>query len=150
MNITANLYPFYRPSGVSWLGDVPAHWEVVQLGRVGVFSKGSGGTKNDEVPDGIPCVRYGDLYTTHKSFINQTRSFVSPGKASAYTPITRGDVLFPTSGETIEEIGKSAVNLMHAQVVCGGDLIIFRPTIPLNPSLQATRWTAPPRRRRNL
>ncbi len=128
-----HLYPALKPSGVLWLGDVPEHWEVVQLGRIGIFSKGSGGTKDDEVPDGIPCVRYGDLYTTHKSFISQTRSYVSSAKASAYTPIDRGDVLFPTSGETIEEIGKSAVNLMNTQVLCGGDLIIFRPTIPIEP-----------------
>ncbi len=131
----ANLgqYPDYKSSGVPWLGDVPAHWDVVQLGRIGVFSKGSGGTKEDEVPDGIPCVRYGDLYTTHQSFIGQTRSYVSPAKASAYTPIDRGDVLFPTSGETIEEIGKSAVNLIDTQVLCGGDLIIFRPAVPMEP-----------------
>ena len=126
-------YPAYKPSGVPWLGNVPAHWAVVQLGRIGVFSKGSGGTKDDEVADGIPCVRYGDLYTTHKYFISQTRSYISPAIASAYTPINRGDVLFPTSGETIEEIGKSAVNLMHTQVLCGGDLIIFRPTVPMEP-----------------
>ena len=126
-------YPAHKPSGIEWLGDVPEHWEVFQLGRIGIFSKGSGGTKDDEVPDGIPCVRYGDLYTTHKSFIAQTRSYVPPAKASAYAPINRGDVLFPTSGETIEEIGKSAVNLMHTQVLCGADLIIFRPTIPIEP-----------------
>ncbi len=126
-------YPAYKPSGVSWLRDAPVHWEVVQLGRVGVFFKGSGGTKDDEVPDGIPCVRYGDLYTTHKFFVSHTRSHVSPEKASAYTPINRGDVLFPTSGETIEEIGKSAVNLLNTRVLCGGDMIIFRPTIPMEP-----------------
>ena len=126
-------YSAYKPSGVPWLGDVPEHWDVVQLGRIGVFSKGSGGTKDDEVLDGIPCIRYGDLYTTHKYFISQTRSYISPAKAGAYTPIKRGDVLFPTSGETIEEIGKSAVNLMHTQVFCGGDLIIFRPTVPMEP-----------------
>ena len=133
MTLTLHSYPAYKPSGVPWLGDVPAHWEIVQLGRSGVFSKGSGGTKDDEVPDGIPCVRYGDLYTTHTHFIRRTRSFVSPARASAYTPINRGDVLFPTSGETIEDIGKSAVNLMHTQVFCGGDLIIFRPTVPMEP-----------------
>ena len=126
-------YPAYKPSGVPWLGDVPRHWEVVQLGRIGVFSKGSGGTKDDEVLDGIPCVRYGDLYTTHTHFIRRTRSFVSPARATAYTPINRGDVLFPTSGETIEDIGKSAVNLMHTQVFCGGDLIVFRPMVPMEP-----------------
>ncbi len=107
MLVKLTPYPAYKLSGVEWLGDVPAHWDVVQLGRIGVFSKGSGGTKDDEVPDGIPCVRYGDLYTTHTHFISQTRSYVLPEKASAYTLINRGDVLFPTSGETIEEIGKS-------------------------------------------
>ncbi len=133
MNADPHPYTAYKPSGTPWLGDVPEHWEVAQLGRIGVFSKGSGGTKDDEVPVGIPCVRYGDLYTTHKYFINQTQSYISPAKASSYTPIKMGDVLFPTSGETIEEIGKSAVNLMPTQVLCGGDLIIFRPTIPIEP-----------------
>ena len=126
-------YPAYKPSGIPWLGDVPEHWDIVQLGRIGVFSKGSGGTKDDETPKGIPCVRYGDLYTTHKYFISQTRSYISPSRAGAYTPINKGHVLFPTSGETIEEIGKSAVNLMAAQIRCGGDLIIFRPTVPMEP-----------------
>ena len=126
-------YSAYKPSGVPWLGDVPEHWDVAQLGRIGLFSKGSGGTKDDEIPDGIPCVRYGDLYTTHKYFISQTRSHISSAKVSAYTPIKIGDILFPTSGETIEEIGKSAVNLMPNQVFCGGDLIIFRPTVPMEP-----------------
>ena len=133
--VTRGLDPKVRlkTSGVKWLGDVPEHWEVVQLGRTGVFSKGSGGTKDDEVTDGIPCVRYGDLYTTHKYFINQTRSYISPTKANAYTPINRSEILFPTSGETIEEIGKSAVNLMDSKILCGGDLIIWRPTIPMEP-----------------
>ena len=133
--VTRGLDPNVRlkPSGVEWLGDVPEHWEIVQLGRIGAFSKGSGGTKEDEVPSGVPCVRYGDLYTTHKYFVSQTRSHVSPEQANAYTPIIRGDVLFPTSGETIEEIGKSAVNLLNTQVLCGGDTIIFRPTIPMEP-----------------
>ena len=122
-----------KPSGVEWLGDVPEHWETIQLGRIGSLSKGSGGTKDDEVSSGMPCIRYGDLYTTHKYFISQSRSFISPEKAGAYTPIRRGDVLFPTSGETIEEIGKSAVSLVEPPVYCGGDLIIFRPTIPMIP-----------------
>ena len=30
---TGQPYPAYKPSGVEWLGDVPAHWEVLRLGR---------------------------------------------------------------------------------------------------------------------
>ena len=123
----------YKPSGASCLDKVPAHWEVVQLGRTGRFFKGQGGTKEDEVPSGIPCIRYGDIYTTHKYFITQTRSFIATEKAAEYTRIQKGDILFPTSGETIEEIGKSAVNVMDTPFYCGGDLIIFRPTAPVDP-----------------
>ena len=127
--MTADLNPYsaYKGSGVPWLGEVPAHWEVRRLGQIGRLSKGNGGNKEDEVSLGVPCVRYGDLYMMHTYFILKSRSFVSMAKAEDYTPITFGDVLFAASGETIDEIGKSAVNLMQSEACCGGDVILFRP-----------------------
>ncbi|MBW8269982.1 restriction endonuclease subunit S [Caldovatus aquaticus] len=41
-------YPAYRDSGVPWLGQVPAHWEVVPLKRLASFA--GGGTPNRDVP----------------------------------------------------------------------------------------------------
>lgn len=120
-------YPEMKDSGVPSIGEIPAHWEVGSLGRLGQISKGRGASKDDEVSEGIPCVRYGDLYTRHEYFIEEARSFVSAERASAYTPVHRGDVLFAGSGETIADIGKSAVNLLDA-AVCGGDVLIFRPS----------------------
>ena len=122
-----NPYSAYKDSGVEWLGNVPEHWEVRRLGQIGRFSKGNGGNKEDGASAGVPCVRYGDLYTTHTNFILKSRSFVSVAKAEDYAPITFGDVLFAASGETINEIGKSAVNLMQSEACCGGDIILFRP-----------------------
>ena len=123
-------YQELKESGVSWLGKVPAHWEVRHLGRIGRFFKGGGGTKEDEREDGISCVRYGDLYTYHRFFITASRACVAPDlAATVYTPIRYGDVLFAGSGETIDEIGKSAVNLIRGPACCGGDVIIFRPSI---------------------
>ena len=123
-------YQELKESGVLWLGKVPAHWEVRHLGRIGRFFKGGGGTKEDEREDGIPCVRYGDLYTYHRFFITASRACVAPDlAATVYTPIRYGDVLFAGSGETIDEIGKSAVNLIRGPACCGGDVIIFRPSI---------------------
>ena len=119
-------YPAMKDSGVEWLRAVPEHWEVRRLGQIGRLSKGNGGNKEDEVSLGVPCVRYGDLYTTHTHFILKSRSFVSMAKAEDYTPITFGDVLFAASGETIDEIGESAVNLMQSEACCGGDVILFR------------------------
>ena len=127
--MTPNLkpYPAYKSSGVEWLGNVPEHWEVRRLGQIGAFSKGRGGSKEDELNSGVPCIRYGDLYTSHQHFIQESRSFISTERAAEYTKINFGDVLFAASGETIEEIGKSAVNLLHSEAYCGGDVIIFRP-----------------------
>ncbi len=119
-------YPAYKPSGVEWLGDVPAHWEVRQLGQIGTLSKGNGGSKEDEVSVGVPCIRYGDLYTIHSRFIKSTRAFISQACVAGYTPLKYGDVLFAASGETIDEIGKSAVNLILSKAHCGGDIIVFR------------------------
>ncbi len=126
-------YPRKKDSGVEWLGEVPEHWSVIRLRQVGKLSKGSGGNKEDEVPRGIPCIRYGDLYTTHEYFIRESRTFIPKDKAPEYTPIRLGDVLFAGSGETIDEIGKSAVNLMQNEVYCGGDVILFRPSQQVEP-----------------
>ena len=133
--MTADLqpYPAMKDSGVEWLDEVPAHWEVRRLGRLGRLFKGGGGTKEDEREDGTPCVRYGDLYTHHQLFITESRACVTPELvATTYTPIRYGDVLFAGSGETIDEIGKSAVNLIRGPACCGGDVIIFRPSIDAN------------------
>ena len=127
-------YPAYKDSGVDWLGAVPAHWEVRHLGRFGRLFKGGGGSKEDERESGVPCVRYGDLYTQHQFFITATRACVTPERAAtAYTPLRYGDVLFAGSGETLDEIGKSAVNLIHGSACCGGDVIVFRPSIRADP-----------------
>ena len=125
-------YTIYRDSGVEWLGAVPEHWRVIPLGRIGAFSKASGGTKEDETEEGVPSVRYGDLYTQHQFSITTTRARISEESAARYTPIQYGDLLFAGSGETIEEIGKSAVNLITERAYCGGDVIVFRPAIEID------------------
>ena len=130
-----NLRPYreYKAVGVPNLEKVPSNWEARCLGQVGTLTKGIGGNKEDERPAGLPCVRYGDLYTTHRFFIEETRSFISQEDSIKYTKLKLGDVLFAASGETTEEIGKSAVNLMDEPGYCGGDIILFRPTVDLHP-----------------
>ena len=120
-------------TGLQWTEQVPSHWKVRNLGQAGTLTKGMGGNKDDERPKGLPCVRYGDLYTTHEYFIERTRAFIDREEVGKYTRLEQGDVLFAASGETIEEIGKSAVNLIDGPAYCGGDVILFRPSSPLIP-----------------
>ncbi|WP_419941323.1 hypothetical protein [Candidatus Palauibacter sp.] len=132
-----------KDSGVDWLGRIPAHWEVQRLGAIGRIRKCSGGTKAHEVAEGIPCVRYGDLYTYHGFSITETRSSVSPEHSGSYSRIRYGDLLFAASGETIEEIGKSSVNLLGGEALCGGDVILLRPTIPVSARFLGYATNAP-------
>ncbi|WP_420446906.1 restriction endonuclease subunit S [Candidatus Poriferisodalis sp.] len=116
------------------LGVLPDGWSAERLGHIGLFLRGGGDSKQDEVDDGLPCVRYGDLYTHHDCRITDTRSRISPDRVNSYTPLRYGDVLFASSGETVDDIGRSAVNLMRGRAYCGGDVIILRPAIEINSS----------------
>lgn len=60
-----------------------------------------------------------------------------------YTPLRYGDILFAGSGETIEEIGKSAVNLIEQPACCGGDVILFRPERNLNAAFSGYAFDCP-------
>ena len=42
INTNFKAYSMYKPSGVSWLGNVPAHWEVRKLSQIGSLSKSNG------------------------------------------------------------------------------------------------------------
>ncbi|HEX7070604.1 MAG TPA: restriction endonuclease subunit S, partial [Rhodothermales bacterium] len=121
-----------KDTGVPALGAVPEHWQVRRLASLGRLFKGNGGSKEDDCAEGVPCVRYGDLYTTHTFHITSSRGFIPHEKVSEYTPIRYGDVLFAASGETIDEIGKSAVNLIESAACCGGDVVVFRPQFEVN------------------
>ena len=126
-------YPAYRDSNVEWIGQVPEHWSTLRLANIGHLVKGNGGTKQDDAANGLPCVRYGDLYTTYDFLIREIKKFIRPETASDYTAIKYGDLLLAASGETFEEIGKSAVILDENPAFCGGDVIILRPERKIDP-----------------
>lgn len=55
-------YPKYKDSGVEWLGEVPAHWEVARI-KTSVASCRNGiwGSEESGSDDDIPCVRVADF-----------------------------------------------------------------------------------------
>lgn len=119
-------YPEYKESNVSGLGKIPLHWSVERVATIGRISKGSGGSKEDNVESGLPCIRYGDLYTHHNFIVKDFKTQISAESASRYTTLEKGDILFAASGESIEEIGKSVLFNLDETAYCGGDNIICK------------------------
>ena len=114
-------------TGQTRLPGFSGQWQRQRLGDVGTFSKGSGIKKDQVLQEGIPCVRYGELYTRHEDHIRQFYSFISPEIARESQLLRRGDLLFAGSGETAEEIGKCVAFLGAEEAYAGGDIVIFRP-----------------------
>lgn len=52
-----------KESGVSTLGEVPLHWEIIKNKFIFDFSKGLTITKENLVDEGIPCVSYGEVHS---------------------------------------------------------------------------------------
>lgn len=101
--------------------------EVAALSHFGEIFKGKGITKSEVVDIGLPCVRYGELYTRHHKHIRKFYSFITDESAANSIRLKKNDVLFAGSGETIVEIGKSAAFISNEEVYAGGDILIFRP-----------------------
>ena len=106
-------------------------WREVRLGEVGNFSKGNGVTKNELVKNGVPCIRYGELYTKHDIKIKQFYSFIENKNLDKYKPIKNNSLLFAGAGETREDIGKCA-SFNHNIEVYAGDAIIILSIDPVN------------------
>jgi len=110
--------PFYNIT-------IPSDWEIKTLGQLGSFSKGKGILKEQVISEGMPCIRYGEIYTTHDFIINQFKSFISEDIAKESREIRNGDILFAGSGETVEEIGKAVAYIGNKKAFAGGDVIIL-------------------------
>ncbi|MDE2797784.1 MAG: restriction endonuclease subunit S [Gemmatimonadota bacterium] len=105
-------------------GQLPKGWREVRLGEISKFSKGSGITKSEVRDTGVPCIRYGELYTKHNLKVRNFYSFISNKDLDKRKLIKNNDLLFAGSGETKEEIGKCASFNHDIRAYAGGDVII--------------------------
>ena len=107
------------------LGKIPSDWEVRTLGELGTFAKGKGILKEQVISVGLPCIRYGEIYTTYDFIIKDFKSFIGEDVAKESKEIKSGDILFAGSGETAEEIGKAIAYTGNEKAYAGGDVIIL-------------------------
>lgn len=113
-------------------------WVDYQLRDLGAFDKGSGISRAESNTGKVPAVRYGELYTTHQNYVTRYVSHISKEVAANAKRVYRGDILFAASGETKEEIGKCAAIIDDQTIYAGGDILIFRPVVQLNPVFMGT------------
>jgi type I restriction enzyme S subunit len=102
-------------------------WKAKRLGDLGEFLKGSGVTRDQSDSGDLPCVRYGEIYTSHNDVVRAFQSFISHSVAATALRLRKGDILFAGSGETKEEIGKCVAFVDDFEAYAGGDIVVLRP-----------------------
>ena len=105
--------------------NLPDGWKVLPLSQLGSFSRGKGITKADLQNDGIPCIRYGEIYTLHHHSVKRFHSFINADLAKSCKELKYNDLLFAGSGETLEGIGKAVGYRLKQEAFAGGDIVIL-------------------------
>jgi type I restriction enzyme S subunit len=126
-------YDSYKDSGVEWIEEIPSHWKVFLGSYLGKYSKGKGIRKDEVIETGLPCLRYGEIYTHYDLKLFETRSFISFETSENSVPYGPGNLFLTGSGEKSEEIGKCVVYLGNKPIWIGGDIIVLEPFEEFNP-----------------
>ncbi len=102
--------------------DIPETWEWVRCSSLGEIVRGSGIKRTETVPSGMPCVRYGELYTSYNIFFREAKSFIPAELDDKCKHFSYGDILMTLTGENKPDIAKAVAYLGNASVAAGGDL----------------------------
>lgn len=90
------------------------------------FSRGSGIKRNEVTADGVPCVRYGEIYTTFNIGFDKCISHTTTEVAKRARCFGHGDILFAITGEKIEDIAKCTAYLGYEKCYAGGDVVVMK------------------------
>ena len=106
------------------VGIIPEDWEVVKLGNICKFYKGKGISKENLSEEGIPCIRYGELYTTYNEKIDNVFSKTNVDIKELFLSKSN-DIIIPASGETAIDIATASC-VLHDNIALSGDLNVIR------------------------
>ena len=109
----------YCPQGVRYrsLGDI----------STGMY-RGSGIKRNQITETGIPCVRYGEIYTTYGIWFEKCVSHTDESMIDSKKYFEHGDILFAITGENVEDIARCTAYLGQERCLAGGDILVMKHT----------------------
>lgn len=106
--------------------DIPDSWEWARLESVCDLVRGSGIKRSEVTVNGLPCIRYGELYTTYESSIESVASHTSEEVFMRAKKLEPDEVLLALTGENEIDIGKAVFNATSETLAFGGDLLALK------------------------
>lgn len=116
-------YNYYRDTLLSFDNTV----KKVKLKDIAVDIYRGAGIKREEVTEtGIPCVRYGEIYTTYNTWFDACVSHTKLEYVSNPKYFEHGDILFAITGESVKDIAKSVAYIGNEKCLAGGDIVVLK------------------------
>ena len=105
--------------------EIPENWSWCRASSLGTMVRGRGIKRTETVPQGCPCIRYGEIYTTYETSFDAAVSFVPESLDKDCLHFSSGDVVFTLTGENKVDIAKTVAFLGDGQIAAGGDLAFW-------------------------
>lgn len=121
-----------KDSGIPWLGEIPAHWEVAPIRRTAQYvnSNVDKKTSPDEIP--VRLCNYTDVY--NGSYLDSTGGFMeataTPEEIRRFR-LRAGTVIITKDSESADDIGVPAYVSTRLDAVCGYHLTVLTPKADL-------------------
>ena len=88
--------------------------------------RGSGIKRDQVTEEGIPCVRYGEIYTTYGVWFEECKSHTKLEYVKSPKYFEHGDILFAITGESVEDIAKCCAYIGNEKCLAGGDIVVLK------------------------
>ena len=123
-------YPAYKPSGADWLGEIPAHWELLQIKRLSPVKRGASPRPIDDPnyfddKGEYSWVRISDV-TSSKRYLEETTQRLSSLGKSLSVPLKPGALFLSIAGS----VGKPIITRINC---CIHDGFVYFPQFEGNP-----------------
>ena len=116
-------FEYYRDELLKPKTNIP----MVRLKEIATSIYRGAGIKRDQVTEvGIPCVRYGEIYTTYNTWFDVCVSHTKEEYVASPKYFENGDILFAITGESVEDIAKSIAYVGHDKCLAGGDIVVMK------------------------
>ena len=116
-------YEYYRNELLKPKKTIP----LVTLKEIATSIYRGSGIKREQITEsGIPCVRYGEIYTTYNTWFDKCVSRTKEEYVSNPKYFEHGDILFAITGESVEDIAKSIAYVGNEKCMAGGDIVVMK------------------------
>lgn len=119
-----------RASGIDWIGDIPAHWEVTRVKNIFSSGKGLPITKADLVNSGLPVISYGQIHSPKNTGVDISEELLRYVKLSyreeyPQCEVFQYDFVFADTSEDHEGCGNCVYKRDASPLFAGYHAIIL-------------------------